>query len=64
MDTYGKARRHKAKTFIERLNKDTRKRLYSIRAANGWDQLPEDIANAKSLSTFKKELDSYFGEKR
>ena len=58
MTTYGKTRGHNTKIFTARYNKNTRNCFYSIRVVHVRNQLPEDIANTKSLSIFKKELDN------
>ena len=52
MGTYGKTKGHKSNIIGERYNIHTRKCFHSIRTAHGWDQLLEDIFNAKSLLNY------------
>ena len=50
MDTYRKSRGHKAKVFTERYFTNIRKRFYSVKVAHGWNHLPKDVVEAKSLN--------------
>ncbi len=64
MNTYGKTKGHNLKIFNDRYNTNVRKRVYSVRVAHGWNRLPRDIVNAKSLNCFKNKLDDYCGERK
>ena len=46
-------RGHSLKLSKQRFNLDVRKRFYSNRVNNDWNCLPEEIANAPSINSFK-----------
>ena len=43
--------------FTQRPRLDTRKYSFGIRTAKTWNNLPEDVIQAKTLNTFKNRLD-------
>ena len=53
-------RGHSLKLFKNSVNCDIRKYFYSQRVVDGWNGLPAEVAEAKSLSVFKTKLDDYF----
>jgi len=52
-------RGHNLKLFKFPATTRVRSHFFSIRSINYWNNLPEYIINASSLSDFKKLLDSY-----
>ena len=38
--------------------------VYSVKVAPGWNSLPRDVVNAKSLNSFRKKLDDYCGDRK
>ena len=57
-------RGHNKKLYKPALQKNLacRKNFFSQRIINVWNSLPSHIVNAKSMSMFKKELDTHWKE--
>ena len=64
IDTYGKTRGHEVEIFNERYNTNVRKSVYSVRVARRWNRLPREVVHAKSLNSFKQNLDNYCGDRK
>ena len=54
---------HSLKLSKQRFNLDVWKRFYSNRVNNHWNCLPEEIANAPSINSFKYQIDNYYKDK-
>ena len=50
-------RGHTLKFFKPRVNTTIRQHFFNIRVINHWNNLPQDIASAKSISSFKSKLE-------
>ncbi len=55
-------RGHNLKLQKQRFNTDTRKRFFSNRVVDYWNLLPDAVANAPSMNTFKNRLDLVYSE--
>ena len=55
-------RGHKYKVFKKHAKKLTRINSFSQRVVNDWNALPAEIVEAKSIISFKNELDKYWRE--
>ena len=47
------------KLYRENVRLDVRKFFFSERIVDRWNQLPQEVVNATSLTTFKHKLDSW-----
>ena len=52
-------RGHTLKFFKPRINTTRRQHFFNIRVINHWNNLPQDIVSAKSISSFKTKLDNH-----
>ena len=50
-------RGHNKKIFPQQARTSLRKNSFSLRNINTWNNLPEDVVNAKKIKTFKNRLD-------
>ena len=53
-------RGHTSMLFKPRVNTTIRQHFFNIRVIYHWNNLPQDIASAKSISSFKFKLDNYW----
>ena len=53
-------RGHTLKLFKPRVITALRQHFFNIRVVNHWNNLPQDVATAKSVSTFKSKLDHHW----
>ena len=63
-DSNSRTRGHPLKIYKSSLKKNLgyRKHFFSQRVVNSWNALPEAVVNAKTVSAFKRELDSHWKE--
>ena len=47
-----------------RFQKDVRKNFYSVRVADGWNGLPAEVRDQKSVNAFKNALDRYVAKEK
>jgi hypothetical protein len=59
VDTHNKTRSNGLKLEYEKPRLDIRKYCFSVRTAKIWNQLPSSIVLAKSLKTFRTELNKF-----
>ena len=48
------------KIFVQRPNFSSRKHCFTMRAAKIWNSLPDHVASAKTINTFKNRLDNHW----
>ena len=53
-------RGHRFKIHKQHAQRLVRSQSYSIQVVNDWNYLPEDVVNAKSVASFKKNLDNHW----
>ena len=53
-------RQNPLKIYPQQCDTNIRKHSFLIRTAKIWNQLPNEIVNAKSVNTFKNRLDRYW----
>ena len=53
-------RGHRFKIHKQQAQRQVRSQSYSIRVVNDWNNLPADVVNAKSVASFKKNLDNHW----
>ena len=53
-------RGHTLKLFKPRIITALRQHFFNIRVINHWNNLPQDVVTAKSISTFKSKLDHHW----
>ena len=57
-------RGHKYKLETQRARLDLRKYSFSVRVVAAWNSLPENVACASSINSFKRKLDSFWEKQR
>ena len=57
-------RGHPMKLFKPALNKNLncRKKFFTMRVINHWNELPTHVVNAKTVNAFKNRLDNYWSK--
>ena len=58
-DTPYDLRGHEKKLVKDRSRLDSRKFFFSQRVVNGWNRLPANVVNTKSVNSFKNAYDRY-----
>ena len=58
-----RTRGHSKKIIKQRGKLNTRLNFFSFRVVNQWNDLPEEVINAKSLNAFKNRLDNFWKNK-
>ena len=53
-------RGHSKKLYQHRANKDLRKNFFTNRIVNAWNNLPENVINAKNVNIFEHRLDNHW----
>lgn len=53
-------RGHSKKIYSQRANKDIRKNFFTFRTTQTWNNLPENVINAKTKKLFESRLDRYW----
>ena len=56
-------RGHNCKVSIPICRTELRRRFWSVRCANLWNSLPQNIVEASSIEVFKNRLDNYMGSR-
>jgi len=56
-----RTRVHNKTLVVRRCRYDVRKYSFSIRIANIWNSLPDEIISAPTVNTFKNRLDRFLG---
>ena len=54
------ARGHPLRVYLQRSSKPIRQKSFGIRIVTAWNNLPEEVAKAPSINTFKNRLDKYW----
>ena len=57
---YSRTRGHSFKIIKVRSRLEIRRNFFSQRVVNSWNELPQYIADADSINSFKNRLDSYW----
>ena len=60
---HSSTRGHTLKLSLPRCRTEVRRRFWSVRVVDVWNELPASVVEAESLTTFKARLDSYMGER-
>ena len=58
--TREEGRGHSKRIYIQRPKLNIRKHSFTVRVANLWNSLPEEVVNAKSVNSFKNKLDKHW----
>ena len=45
--------------FVENVRLESRKNFFTVRVANGWNRIPENVKNQKSINAFKNSYDNW-----
>ena len=53
-------RGHSLRVYLQRSSKPIRQHAFGIRIVTAWNNLPDEIANAPSINTFKNRLDRHW----
>jgi hypothetical protein len=57
-----RTRGHSMKLYKERVNKDVCKFSFGNRVIDQWNNLPQEVINAKSINSFKNRVDNYLSK--
>ena len=55
----GESVRKEMVVVVERANLEIRRHFFTIRAANGWNKIPEKVKTQKSVNAFKNAYDAW-----
>ncbi len=58
-----RTRGHSFKVFKERAESSTRRNFFTYRVTELWNELPEEVAAAPNIDTFKERLDNFWSNK-
>lgn len=53
-------RGHSKKLYQQRANKNIRKNFFTYRVIQTWNNLPEEVINAKTVKSFERRLDKHW----
>ena len=57
-----RTRGHNRKIYKERVETEIRRKFFSNRIVDRWNELPQEVINSKTVDTFKNRLDKYMDE--